>query len=290
MTLVWLDMTQEELDRAYTQDAYAPNRLQILERFHVTSNWMRSRIGAPERLIYGPGKMEGIDLFRTDNDTPSPAVIVVHGGAWRSGSAAQYAFLSEIFTNAGAHCLLPDFDFVQDHDGDLLPLADQVGRSIAYICSNAKDIGIDPSRIYLCAHSSGSHLAASVLSGMKDRFDGIKDDSIRAALLCSGMYELEPVRLSARSEYVSFTDETVDLLSPMRHMDKMTTPMIVAHGTLETPEFKRQTIEFAGALKDRGLLISSLVADQCNHLEVFETLANPYGLLGEAALRMIRDN
>ena len=124
---------------------------------------------------------------------------------------------------------------------------------------------------------------------MKNRFDGLNDDSIRGALLCSGMYELEPVRLSARSEYVSFTDEVLDLLSPMRHMDKLTIPMIVAHGTLETPEFKRQTLEFADALKARGLLISSIVAEQCNHLEVLETLANPYGLLGEAALHMIRD-
>ncbi len=289
MTLVWLDMTQEELDRAYTQDAYAPNRLQILERFHVTSNWMRARIGEPKRLTYGPGKMEGIDLFRAKTEAPCPAVIIVHGGAWRSGSAAQYAFLSEIFINAGAHCLLPDFDFVQDHDGDLLPLADQVGRSIAYICAHAADLGIDPTRIFICAHSSGSHLAASVLSGLKHQFKGLNDDSIKAALLCSGMYELEPVRLSARSEYVSFTDEVLDVLSPMRHMDKLTTPMIVAHGTLETPEFKRQTLEFADALNERGLLISSIVAEQCNHLEVLETLANPYGLLGEAALRMIRD-
>ncbi len=286
MSLVWLDMTQEELDRAYTQADYAPNRQQILNRFSATSAFMRGRLGEPARLTYGPGKNEGIDHFRC-GDGAAPAVIMVHGGAWRSGTAAQYAYLAEIFTKAGAHCLLPDFDWVQDRDGDLLPVADQVGRAIAFICNAADSLGIDPARIFICAHSSGSHLAASVLTGYRDRIDGLRDDSIKAALLCSGMYELEPVRLSARSDYVAFTDEMVDLLSPMRHMEKLKTPIIVAHGTLETPEFKRQSIEFADALRDRGLLIEAIVAEYCNHFEILETLANPYGLLGLAALRMI---
>ncbi len=286
MSLVWLDMTQEELDRAYTQADYAPNRQQILNRFSATSTFMRDRLGEPVRLTYGPDENEGIDHFRCGDDV-APAVIMIHGGAWRSGTAAQYAYLAEIFTNAGVHCLLPDFDWVQDRDGDLLLIADQVGRAIAFVCNSADNLGIDPGRIFICAHSSGSHLAASVLTGYRDRIDGLRDDSIKAALLCSGMYELEPVRLSARSDYVTFTDETVNLLSPMRHMEKLKTPVIVAHGTLETPEFKRQSIEFADALRDRDLLIESIVAEHCNHFEILETLANPYGLLGLAALRMI---
>jgi arylformamidase len=34
-------------------------------------------------------------------------------------------------------------------------------------------------------------------------------DVIKSALLCSGMYDLKPLRLSARSNYVKFTDEKV---------------------------------------------------------------------------------
>ncbi|MEK9752836.1 MAG: alpha/beta hydrolase [Rhodospirillaceae bacterium] len=286
MSLVWLNMTQEELDRAYNQADYAPNREQILARYSKNSELMRSRIGEPERLRYGVPEIEGIDLFRTHGRV-APAVIVVHGGAWRSGSAKQYAYLSEIFINAGAHCLIPDFDWVQDRAGDLMPIADQVGRSIAWICTHADELKIDSKRIFLCAHSSGSHLAASVLTGYKDRIAGLADHSIKAALLCSGMYDLKPVRMSARSNYVAFTDESEHLLSPMRHLDNLTTPLILAHGTLETPEFQRQTADFAAAIEKHGMLIEAIVAEYCNHFEILETLANPYGLLGRAALRMI---
>ena len=286
MKFVWRDLTQEELDRAYDQSAYAPNREQILKRFASNSVLAGDRIGSPERLRYGNGIKEEIDFYR-GNDGPAPCVIMVHGGAWRSGTAADYAFLAEIFVKAGAHCALPDFDWVQDRGGDLLPLADQVGRAMAHICNSADELNIEQKSIFVCAHSSGAHLAASVLSGLKARIDGLDDNSIKAALLCSGMYDLGPVRLSARSEYVAFTDEIEQRLSPIRHLDQLTTPVIVAHGTYETPEFKRQTIEFAKALDKRNLLLKSIVAEHCNHFEILETLANPYGLLGLAALEMI---
>lgn len=286
MNFVWGEMTQEELDRAYDQNVYAPNREHILARYASNSVMTRDRIGLPERLRYGSGANEEIDFFR-GQDQPAPCVIFVHGGAWRSGTAANYAFIAEIFVKAGIHCALPDFDWVQDRDGDLLPLADQVGRAIAHICTSSKELNIKQNSIFVCAHSSGSHLAASALTGLKDRIDGLNDSSIKAALLCSGMYDLEPVRLSARSEYVAFTDEVEQTLSPMRHLDKLTMPVVVAHGTHETPEFKRQTVEFAEALDSRGLLLKSIIAENCNHFEILETLANPYGLLGLAALEMI---
>ena len=63
----------------------------------------------------------------------------------------------------------------------------------------------------------------------------------------SGMYDLTPVRLSARSNYVAFDDATVAALSPMRHLDRLHAPVTVAYGTCETPEFQRQNREFAAA-------------------------------------------
>ena len=61
-------------------------------------------------------------------------------------------------------------------------------------------------------------------------------------------------------------------------------PLVVGYGTLETPEFQRQSREFAEALTARGHSVDLLVAEHCNHFEILETLANPYGLLGQAVL------
>jgi arylformamidase len=66
------------------------------------------------------------------------------------------------------------------------------------------------------------------------------------------MYDLTPVRLSARNSYVAFDDATVAALSPIRHLDRPHAPLVVAYCTCETPEFQRRNREFAAAVKAVG--------------------------------------
>jgi len=70
-------------------------------------------------------------------------------------------------------------------------------------------------------------------------------------------------------------------------VDKLTAPVIVAYGTLETPEFQRQSRDFAAAVRAAGKPATLLVAEGYNHFEIIETLANPYGLLGCAVLEQM---
>src|SRR5437899_12784017 len=76
-------------------------------------------------------------------------------------------------------------------------------------------------------------------------------------------------------------------LSPQRHLDKLNAPVILAYGALETPEFQRQSRDFAAAVKAAGKPVQLLVADGYNHFEVIETLANPHGLIGRAVLEQM---
>ncbi len=65
-------------------------------------------------------------------------------------------------------------------------------------------------------------------------------------------------------------------------------PVIVAYGSYETPEFKRQSRDFAKAVADAGKRAQLIVAENYNHFEVIETLANPHGILGRAVLEQIQ--
>ena len=107
-------------------------------------------------------------------------------------------------------------------------------------------------------------------------------------MLGSGMYDLKPVRLSKRSKYVKFTDEMEQALSAQRHLDLLYTPLVLAHGTYETPEFQRQTRDFYAAVKAVGKPIELVVGEGYNHFEMLETLGNPYGLLGRVVLAEMR--
>jgi arylformamidase len=96
------------------------------------------------------------------------------------------------------------------------------------------------------------------------------------------------VRLSARSSYVKFTDEAEEKLSPQRHLDRLLAPVVLVYGTAETPEFQRQSRDFAAAIKATGKPVSLSVMEGYNHFEVGEQLANPYSLFGRAVLEQMK--
>lgn len=284
--LVWLDMDQKELDDAYDQACWAPNREHIQKRRRLASERAIARIGPPERVAYGPTEIEKLDIYKAKRSN-APVMIFIHGGAWRGGCAKDSAYMAEMYLAAGAHFVIPDFVWVQNAGGSLMTMADQVRRAVAWVYKNAAGLGGDPNRLYLSGHSSGGHLGGVVTITDWRKDFGLPADIIKAALLISGMYDLKPVRLSKRSQYVNFDDATEEALSTQRHIDKIPMPLIIAHGTLESPEFQRQSRDFAAAVRAAGKPVEFFVGEGFNHFEMQETMGNPFGLGGRAALAMM---
>ena len=284
---VWLDMDQAELDAAYDQSVYAPNIRQIVKRYATNSEAVRVRLGEPRRYAYGPTPIEALDVYATRR-AGAPINIFLHGGAWRSGLARDHAYAAELFVHAGAHYVVPDFINVVEAGGSLMPMADQVRRAVAWVRRNAPTFGGDPERIYVSGHSSGAHLAGVILTTDWRKNFGLPTDTVKGGLCCSGMFDLKAPRLSKRSSYVNFTDETEQALSTQRHLDRLNAPVIVAYGTLETPEFQRQSRDFAAAVKAAGKPVQLIAGEGYNHFEIPETLANPYGVLGRAVLAQMK--
>jgi arylformamidase len=167
-------------------------------------------------------------------------------------------------------------------------MARQVRSAVAWVYNNAQKFGGDKNRLYVTGHSSGGHLTSTIVTCDWGKDFGLPKDIVKGAMLASGMYDLKPVRLSKRSKYVNFTDEIEQELSAMRHLDRLNCPIVVAHGTQETPEFQRQARDFAAAVKAAGKPITFIVAEGYNHFEIQETLASPYGLLGREVLKLMQ--
>jgi arylformamidase len=287
--LVWRDYDQEALDNAYDQMVYAPNRDIVLGRMSAASSRTRENLGAPERVAYGSSEHERFDLFRAKGTTPvggAPINVFVHGGAWRAGSAADNALFAEPLVRAGAHAFILDFINVDQAGGSIVPMFKQVSGALAFIWNNAERFGGDRNKFYVSAASSGAHLAGCALSrGWREQ--KLPDDFCKGAVLVSGMYDLAPVRLSKRSAYVKFSDEIERDLSPERHVDQINTPLLLVHGSGDTPEFQRQTKDFFAALKKARKPAEHIFAEGYNHFELIESIANPYGLVGRARLKQM---
>jgi arylformamidase len=282
---VWLNMDQAELDAAYTQRNWAPNQAEVLARYKSASEKFRSSRKPPLRLKYGPSDIQALDIWPPDKPN-GKILIFIHGGAWSGGSAAEYSFLASPFLDRGVIVVIPDFTTVQDVNGSLEPMAAQVRNAIAFIFRTARSLGANPKQIYVAGHSSGAHLAAIALTTDWSSLD-IKGNPLKGGILCGGIYDLKPVRLSSRSQYIKFTDGMEESMSPQRNLKELSAPVTLAYGLKESPEFKRQAIDFADAMRKAKKKVEVITVD-LNHFEILETLANPQSALFLAALKMMK--
>jgi len=265
---VYLNYDQEELDRNYDQRAWAPNADEIIARWITGSAAARSSFRHRANLAYGSTEDEKLDIFPAAREG-APILVFIHGGAWRSLSKEDSCYAAPAFVAAGANFVA--LNFANIPKVRLPDMVAQARRGVAWVYRNARELGGDPSRLYIAGHSSGGHLAANVL--VTDwRTHGLPNAIIKGGLCISGMYDLEPVMLSARSSYVKLSRQEETELSPACHLDGLSSPVAIAYGEKETHEFQRQARDFAGMLKPIGQLYDLVLLGGLNHLEVGSAL------------------
>ena len=277
---VFLDYTQDALDAAYNQLYYAPEGLGVVARYSERSAEVREGTSFSTHA-YGGTAEETLDFFPAAS-ADAPTLIFIHGGEWRSGKKEMYSFLAPLFLQSGINFV--SLDFASIPTLRLPGMADQVASAIEWVYQNGRKLGGDPHRIFVAGHSSGAHLAA-VMATREWRGRTAPRGVIKGAICVGGMYDLYPVLLSYRREYVLLSDSERDVLSPAIHIDSIGCPVLVAYGTKETPEFQRQASAFAASLRRKTF--EFVPVRDANHFEALLDLANPQSRLARAAVDLI---
>ena len=239
-----------------------PHAEEIIKRYATGSDAARKKLGEPRTERYGTTEPETLDIFGSGRK----AFVFVHGGAWRRQTSREQAFLAGPVVEAGASYVA--LNFAKLPAVTLPEMAAQVCRGIEWVRQHLSG------DVVLCGHSSGAHLGAFALTRL---------GFLRKALLISGVYDLLPVRLSARNEYMKLDERIEQEYSPFRHAASIRCPVTVAWGELEAKEFIRQSREFAAKLG-----APTLAGKGLNHFDILETAANPAAPLGRAALNMLQ--
>jgi arylformamidase len=281
---VYLDYTQAELDKAYTQPEWASNMREVLTRQTEAGAALRKRL-PPETFTYGPSVDETLDVFDKGNAN-KPIHVHIHGGAWRALTKEDVSFPAPVFVDAGAAFVPLNFSVIP-----VVRLPDmiaQVQRAIQWLYANAAEFGGDPSQIHLSGHSSGAHMASVLLTTDWKTQLGLPADVIKSGLLMSGSYDLEPVMLSIRSSYVKISKEEEIALSAIRNIDKVKVPLTIAVGSKETPEFRRQARAFHEKLSRAGKPATFIEVADTNHFEMQDVFADATSVVAQAALRPMK--
>lgn len=285
MTYVYRDFDQAALDFQYNNQAQVADPKRYLDWYGRTSEAVRAKVPHISNIAYGPSPDERLDIFRPLNvgeGNQRPVVVFVHGGAWRHLGLTGSSFGAETFTEHSA--LYVPLGFTRmPAAGSLDRMVAQIRDAIAWIGRHIHEYGGDPERIYLLGHSSGGHLGGMGLVTDWPKLYGLPAGLVRGAVLVSGIYDLEPVRLSYRNAMLQLDDEAEIRNSPCRNLLTGGAPLLVAHGELETSEFKRQSRAFAELWQRRFGNCRVMEVHGVNHYEVIETLTDSKSALAQAA-------
>lgn len=266
---IYLDYTRDELDDQYINvktDADEATRIRLVTHSAAVAD----RLATARDLSYSEHPKDRFDFYHAEGG-PAPVIIFAHGGQWQRGSTtassgwAEAALSHGISFVAGTFPMLPE---VRIPD-----MVDHVTALVGHVRAHAAELGVDPTRICIAGHSSGGHLAATTLVRLANENDL---DGIVCGMTVSGNYDMRPLMLSYRQEFMQLSAAETIAMSPLLTLDKPMPPMQVVHGGAESDEFKRQASTWHAALDERGEANLVAVPD-ANHFQVFSGLEDPQG-------------
>jgi arylformamidase len=275
MPMLYRGMDRAALDAAYNNTAAVgqAKRDVYVADWTRRSEAIRTAPGARLDLRYGDGARHRLDVFPC-GAPGAPTLAYIHGGYWQMNDKEPYAFLGEGLRTAGFNLALIEYTLAPGARMD--QIVDEVRRAVAWVIDHAKELGGDPARVYVSGHSAGGHLTAMAMT----------ESRLAGGVAISGIYDLEPIRLNYLNEKLRLDSAEAERNSPMLHLPRSASPLVVTVGLGELPELVRQSQEYAAAWQARGLRGRYLPVPKHDHFSILEELAQPKGAILEALREM----
>jgi len=277
--------SQEELDAQYDQGTLVPDLGPYVEYWTAASDEARRDPDWVADVPYGKSDAERLDILPASRPG-RPVLINIHGGAWKLLGKRFALFPAPLIHAAGAVFVALGFGLApQVTLGEMVA---QVRRAVAWVHANIARYGGDPDAIVVAGHSSGGHLGGCLLASDWQAPHGLPEDVVKGAVLVSGLYDLEPVRLSSRNEYLHLAAADVDALSPIRHIPPASAfvpdvTLLWADGDLA--EFRRQSAAFAEAWRAAGHPVEARQIADANHFDLSNAFAQAGSPVADAVAR-----
>ena len=283
MTKVFGNYTQEELDRQYEHRNIVANAEEFTAKGRAESKRIRESIPGPRDIAYGPETRQKLDIYPAARPG-APIVVWFHGGRWQMNSKEDSCRPAETFSRAGVNFIATSFRQAPNNPMDTI--IDDARRAVAWAYNNAHSFGGDKNRLYIVGHSSGGHMAGMMVTTDWTKL-GLPRDAVKGGLCGSGMYDLEPVRLTFRNEALKLDKESAERNSPIKHIPVPGCPIVVTVGALESDEFRRQSREFAAAWTKAGNKCEFIEVAGLHHFSLSADFNNPQNPAIKAFLALI---
>ena len=199
-------------------------------------------------LSYGEGAANKYDLYLHKSvkpETEAPLLLLVHGGAWMSGSRSDMAYACKYYGKKGCITATMDYSLVSDKHPEVTikTMLDEIAACTAALKKQLETEGYHVSGMAIGGTSAGGHLSMLyAYSRGKDSaipiafvFDkvgpvsvtkGFWDEKTAAALIAYGAgIQVDPKKLDTPEAV-----EAANSLSPLHFIKDGTPPTIFAYG------------------------------------------------------------
>ena len=208
-----------------------------------------------EGVVFGTGGDRELrcDVYHPPGSPEAaPAVILVHGGGWRTGDRTQLRGYGILLGREGYVCVAPEYRLVpaspwpaQIHD---------VKAAIRWTRAHAVELGIDPARVVIEGNSAGAHLALmaagtpghAAFEGDGGNAGVATDVTAVIAVYPPVVFSWpgwEPDRVPLMALAEAGTGELAVEVSPLTYVTGGFPPTMLVHGTAD------QTVPVAASLR-----------------------------------------
>ena len=276
MPAVYRNFSQAELDAAYNNRAAAPRLESIKQDWDNRSNALYARARVSRDLAYGAQPRQRLDFFHA-RAKGRPTLAFIHGGYWQWNEKEPHAFVAAGPLARDLNVALIEYTLAPAARMD--QIVAEIRAALAWLAARLPtELGAGPGLV-VSGHSAGGHLTAMAVTGTA------RPPGVTAGLPISGLFDLDPIRLSYLNGPLAMTQEEAARNSPQR-LALPEVPSTVAVGGAELPELVRQSRDYAAALAAAGCPGSELVLPGEDHFSILEQLAREDGALCAEAARL----
>lgn len=265
MNSIYHGMDQAALDTGYNNSLAVANSNALLNDFDQRSAALRASYSQRLDVPYGPAPRNRIDYFAADK--PGPLLVFIHGGYWQMRAKETFSFLAAGPLAHGMHVALVGYTLAPD--ATLTQIVAEVRAGIAWLKQHGGEFGADTERMIVSGWSAGGHLTALC----------VDEPGVIGGVAISGIYDLEPIRLSYLNNKLQLSDAEEKSLSPLL-LPLSPRPLTLVYGSDELPELQRQSEQFGAARNALPGVLLPLA--QRNHFTILNELASPDGAITRA--------
>jgi arylformamidase len=259
--------TPAQIDAQYNAGASVADPGAHMRHYAEQSRGARERLRCVLDVPFGPTLDETLDIFPSERPG-APVFVFIHGGYWRALSAKDFSCVALGLQPLGITTVVVNYSLCPKVTID--EITRQARAAVAWTLRHIGEHGGDPARVAIGGHSAGGHLSAMCLEARWAEDYGLPADPIAAALLVSGIYDIEPLRHSYLQPQIQLDDGVIRRNSPLFAVRECKTPLLITWGADESAEFARQSRTLHAAWQAAGNRSELLPQPGANHFSAIE--------------------